>query len=77
MKVLRRLRNRIVWQRVPVDELLIRRPAREAATATIYAFLFVLAAVLTGVLIRWKPMIEAHRGVDVLPAIISFLGIDY
>jgi len=56
MKSLRRLRRWIVWQRVPVGELLIRRPVREAATATIYAVLFVLAAVLTGLLIRWKPI---------------------
>ncbi|MGB5162641.1 MAG: type II CAAX endopeptidase family protein [Thermoanaerobaculia bacterium] len=56
MKVLRRLRNWIVWQRVPVGELRIKNPFGEAATASVYAVLFVLAAVLTGHLILWKPL---------------------
>ncbi len=56
MQALQRLKNRITWQRVPIDELLIRQPAREAATATAYAVVFILAAVLTGLLIRWRPI---------------------
>ena len=36
----------MAWQRLPVDDLLIRQPAREAAVALGYAILFILAAVL-------------------------------
>ena len=56
MKTLRRLRSWIVWQRVPVCELLIKKPKREATTALVYAVLFVLASCLTGSLIRCKPI---------------------
>ena len=45
MKILRRLRSWIAWQKVPVDDLLIKRPAKEAAIATTFAVLYVLAAV--------------------------------
>ena len=54
--MLRRLKSWIVWQRVPVGELLIKKPVREATTATVYAVLFVLAAAVTGLLVRWKPL---------------------
>lgn len=56
MKVLRRFWNRMTWQKVPVGEMRIDRPAKEARVATVYAVLFVLAAVLTGLSIRWKPL---------------------
>ena len=56
MKILRGLRSWIAWQKVPVDDLLIKRPAKEAAVAATFAVLYVLAAVVTGLLVRWKPM---------------------
>ena len=56
MKALQRLKNWMAWQRLPVDDLLIRQPTRDAAIAFGYAILFILAAVLTGLLIRWRPI---------------------
>ena len=56
MKVLRRFWNWMTWQKVPVGEMRIDRPAKEARVATVYAVLFILAAVLTGLSIRWKPL---------------------
>jgi len=56
MKALHRLKSWTVRQRLPVDDLLIRQPVREATIALAYAVFFVLAAVMTGLLIRWRPL---------------------
>ena len=56
MKALRRLGSWMRWQKVPVGELRIERPVKEAATASAFAVLYILVAVLTGLLIRWHPL---------------------
>jgi membrane protease YdiL (CAAX protease family) len=56
MNALWRLGSWLAWQRVPVGELRIEKPAKEAATATAFAIVYILIAVLTGLLIRWHPI---------------------
>ncbi len=54
--MLENLRQRITWQRIPVDELRIIQPRREMKIALVYAVFFVFLAVIIGYLIKIKPL---------------------
>jgi membrane protease YdiL (CAAX protease family) len=61
-----RVINKIKWQRVPVGDLDINEPRKEAATAGIYAVFFVFLSVATGILIKNfpKPILGAASLTD-------------
>ncbi|MCP4728277.1 MAG: CPBP family intramembrane metalloprotease [bacterium] len=48
--------NKIKWQRVPVDDMKIIEPKKEAKTAGIYAVFFVLVSIATGLIIKNFPL---------------------
>lgn len=56
ISVLGRLCGWISWQRIPVHEFRITQPKKETAIALAYGIFYVFAAVITGYLIRYKPL---------------------
>ena len=56
INVLRRLYNRITWQRISVHEFQIRQPKKETVIALVYSIFYVFAAVVIGYLIKNKPI---------------------
>jgi len=56
MTMLEKIRQRIIWQRIPIDEFRIIQPRSEMKIALVYAVFYVFLAVIIGYLIQIKPL---------------------
>jgi membrane protease YdiL (CAAX protease family) len=56
MSVLGRLYGWVSWQRVSVREFRIKHPKKETVIVSAYAVFYVFAAVITGYLIKYRPL---------------------